>query len=115
MVPKSSTPRARQLRRETTDAEALLWSRVRAHRLDGVKFKRQVPIGPYFVDFAAIDAKLIVEVDGGQHADRTVADTARTRLLEQKGVQVLRFWNHDVLANIEGVLRVVRDALKETE
>jgi very-short-patch-repair endonuclease len=95
---------ARALRRRMTEAEKLMWSKLRGRRFDGVKFKRQKPIAGYIVDFVALDLKLIVEIDGGQHAERVAADAARTRLLEAAGYHVLRFWNHDVLGNIDGVL-----------
>ena len=95
---------ARALRRRMTDAEKLMWSKLRGRRFDGVKFKRQKPIAGYIVDFVALDLKLIVEIDGGQHAERIEADAVRTRALEEAGYNVVRFWNHDVLRNIEGVL-----------
>jgi very-short-patch-repair endonuclease len=99
--------RARALRRQMTDAEKLMWSKLRGRRFDRVKFKRQKPIAGYIVDFVALDLKLIVEIDGGQHAQRIAADTARTGALEQAGYHVVRFWNHDVLGNIEGVLEAL--------
>jgi very-short-patch-repair endonuclease len=95
---------ARGLRRRMTEAEKVMWSKLRDRRLDGVKFKRQVPIAGYIVDFAALDMKLIVEIDGGQHAERAAEDAVRTKLLEESGYHVVRFWNHDVLGNIQGVL-----------
>src|SRR5690242_7416084 len=90
-----------------TDAEKLMWSKLRGRRFDGVKFKRQKPIAGYIVDFVALDHKLIVEIDGGQHAERSGADAVRTRVLEESGYHVVRFWNHDVLDNIEGVLEAL--------
>ena len=93
---------ARALRRQMTEAEKVMWSKLRDRRLDGVKFKRQKPIAGYIVDFVALDLKLVVEIDGGQHAERVEEDAART--LEESGYHVVRFWNHDVLRNIEGVL-----------
>ena len=98
---------ARALRRAMTEAEKLMWSKIRDRRLDGVKFKRQKPIAGYIVDFVALDLKLIVEIDGGQHAERAAEDAARTKVLEQSGYHVVRFWNHDVLGNIEGVLEAL--------
>ena len=95
---------ARALRRQMTEAEKVMWSKLRDRRLDGVKFKRQKPIAGYIVDFVALDLKLIVEIDGGQHAERAEEDAARTKVLEESGYHVVRFWNHDVLRNIEGVL-----------
>ena len=98
---------ARALRRRMTEAEKLMWSKLRGRRFDGIKFKRQKPIAGYIVDFVALDSKLIVEIDGGQHAERAAADAARTRVLEEAGYHVVRFWNHDVLRNIDGVLEAL--------
>ncbi len=95
---------ARTLRSRSTDAEKRLWERVRARRLDGLKFKRQVPVGDYIADFVCSDAKLIVELDGGHHAEHAQADADRTRNLEAAGFLVLRFWNNDIMARIELVL-----------
>ena len=94
-----------------TDAERILWFRLRGRRLAGWKFKRQVPIDRFIVDFVCADAKLIVELDGGQHAVRTRQDEERTRTLEAMGYLVLRFWNNDVLGNIEGVLVTIQAEL----
>ncbi|MFN0039048.1 MAG: DUF559 domain-containing protein [Burkholderiales bacterium] len=102
---------AKCLRREMTDAERVLWREVRAHRFAGFKFKRQEPLGLYVVDFVCYQARLIVELDGGQHAQQQEADAQRTRLLESRGFRVLRFWNHDVLKNIEGVMNEIEKSL----
>jgi very-short-patch-repair endonuclease len=106
---RMASPRARALRRTPTDAEARLWARLRRKQLDGVRFRRQHPLGPYVVDCFCAEAKLIIEVDGGQHAQDT--DT-RTRWLEGRGYRVVRFWNNDVLANTEGMLLVILEALR---
>jgi very-short-patch-repair endonuclease len=90
-----------------TDAEKLMWSNLRDRRFQGIKFKRQKPIAGYIVDFVALDLKLIIEIDGGQHAERMAADAVRTRRLEESGYHVVRFWNHDVLGNLEGVLEAL--------
>jgi very-short-patch-repair endonuclease len=103
---------ARALRKRSTDAEKLLWSRLRGRRFDGIKFKRQVPIGSYIADFVALDLKLIIELDGGQHAQRAEQDAERTRILEQWGYHVVRFWNNDVLGNIDGVLETIMQELQ---
>jgi len=95
---------ARHLRRESTDAERLLWFHLRDRRL-GVKFRRQQPLGPYIVDFLSVEARLIVELDGSQHQQAVDAD--RTRFLERRGFRVLRFWNHDALVRTESVLDVI--------
>ena len=98
---------ARALRSQMTEAEKIMWSKLRDRRLDGVKFKRQKPIAGYIVDFVALDLKLIVEIDGGQHAERAEEDAARTRNTRRSGYHVVRFWNHDVLGNIDGVLEAL--------
>ncbi len=95
---------ARKLRVDQTEAEARLWLKLRGRRLVDAKFRRQTPIGHYIVDFMCFEAKLIVELDGGQHAVNSVADDERTAWLEGQGFRVLRFWNNDVLDNIEGVV-----------
>ena len=107
-----TTPRARNLRRDSTDAERAFWNRVRAKRLSGYKFRRQVPIGPYIVDFVCPVAKLVVELDGGQHQEQTAADHERTQWLESEGYRVLRVWNRDVLGNTSGVLEAVLAELR---
>ena len=94
---------ARNMRAAPTDAEAILWRQLRAHRFAGFKFKRQQPIGNYIVDFVCFEAKVIIEVDGGQH-NGSDADMERDAWLESQGFLVLRFWNNDVLRNLDGVL-----------
>jgi len=108
-----ASPVARRLRKTSTDAEIRLWSKLRRKQLEGFRFRRQHPMGAYVVDFFCADARLVVEVDGGQHADRVAHDDARTRWLEERGYRVLRFWNNEVLANTEGVLLTIREALHE--
>lgn len=103
--------RARALRREQTDAEAKLWWRLRAGKLPGYWFKRQVPLGPYIVDFACLKAGLLVEVDGGQHADQVERDDRRTTWLESQGFRLLRFWNHQVLLETDDVVETIWIAL----
>jgi very-short-patch-repair endonuclease len=102
---------ARTLRKRSTEAEKLLWSRLRGRRFEGIKFKRQAPIANYVVDFVALDLKLIIEVDGGQHDMRATQDAERTRILEEWGYHVVRFWNNDVLGNIDGVLEAILQEL----
>jgi very-short-patch-repair endonuclease len=102
---------ARKLRASPSDAEIRLWSRLRRRQLDGFRFRRQQPIGPYVVDFFCPEARLIVEADGGQHVD-SKTDELRTRWLEARGYRVIRFWNNDVLANTEGVLLRILEALR---
>src|SRR5579863_8269125 len=102
---------ARQLRRDQTDAEARLWYRVRERRLEGFRFRRQFPIGNFMVDFCCGEQWLVVEVDGGQHMEREAADRSRSQLIEARGYRVLRFWNSDVLSNLDGVLEQILAAL----
>lgn len=107
--------RAKELRRNTTDAESKLWSLLRAHRAAGVHFHRQHAIGNYIVDFCAARKKLIIEVDGGHHRDQLDYDQERTTFLESKGYRVLRFWNHDVLKNIESVMQEIIHVLDKDD
>ena len=102
---------ARQLRASQTEAENRLWSYLRDRRFQGAKFRRQVPIGPYVVDFLCVSAALVVEVDGGQHSEQVAHDESRTRFLEARGYRVVRFWNNDVMGNIGGVMEVIAMAL----
>ena len=104
---------ARRLRQKQTDAERLLWFRLRDRRLVGWKFKRQVPIDRFIVDFFCPDAKLILEIDGGQHDERRARDENRTAILESKGYLVLRFWNNDVIGNMEGVLEEILNTIAQ--
>jgi very-short-patch-repair endonuclease len=107
-----SVDRARDLRRNATDAEKHLRRALR-EAFPAAKFRHQVPFGPYFADFLSFGAKLIVEVDGGQHGEATTYDAARTRFLESQGYRVLRFWNNDVLANTDGVIAQISLSLQE--
>ena len=102
---------AKSLRKNQTDVERRLWYALRNRQLSGYKFRRQHPISPYVVDFVCLEYKLVVEVDGGQHADAVTQDTARTVFLEGLGYRVLRFWNNEVLENLEGMLTVILAAL----
>ena len=109
-----SRSRARQLRKNPTDAERLLWQKLRFWQVDGRKFRRQQPLGGYIVDFVCLERRLIVELDGGQHADRNAYDKKRDDWLRSQGFVILRFWNHDVLNNIDGVMEQILDSLKNT-
>ena len=119
MTEKRSTPkimrRAGELRLIPTPAEAKLWSRLRAHRLGGVGFRRQHAIGNYITDFCAPSKMLIVELDGSQHLEQGEYDKERSAFLKLKGYRVLRFWNNDVMKDIDSVLTVIWEALKEQE
>ena len=110
MPDKILTPVARKLRRGATEAEALLWQRLRARQIEGAKFVRQAPIDRYVADFACRGAMLVIELDGGQHAENE-ADVTRTAVLENFGFKVIRFLNNDVLENMEGVLEAIRAEL----
>ena len=113
--PPRSTPKIRtraiELRKEPTPAEAKLWSRIRNDRL-GVNFRRQHAIGNFIPDFVCIEKKLIIELDGSQHLEQEEYDEERTKYLESQGYKVIRFWNHDVMNNIDSVLSVIWEALK---
>jgi very-short-patch-repair endonuclease len=104
-----SRSQAKVLRANMTEAERRLWYFLRAHRFAGMKFRRQVSIGRYVIDFASLKRNLIIEVDGGQHAG-SESDKQRTRWLEDQGFRVLRFWNNEVLGNIGGVLEAIMTA-----
>jgi len=103
--------RAHALRADHTEAEALLWNRLRDRCLAGAKFRRQHPTGPYIVDFCCVERRLIVEVDGGQHSEADNGDEKRSAYLASFGFKVLRFWNTDVLSDIEGVLGQIPEYL----
>ncbi|MFO0991500.1 MAG: DUF559 domain-containing protein [Hyphomicrobiales bacterium] len=103
---------ARRLRRDQTSAEALLWSRLGNRQLCGRKFRRQVPILNYIADFISTDARLIIELDGGQHAERKVEDGARTREVEAAGYIVVRFWNREAFDNLDGVPETIRSLIE---
>jgi very-short-patch-repair endonuclease len=103
--------RAQTLRRDMTDAERKLWTILRDSSVDGFAFRRQVPIGPFIADFVCHKAKLIIEVDGGQHDLDSIREATRAEFLEREGYQVLRFWNNEVLSNLEGVHMVISTAL----
>jgi very-short-patch-repair endonuclease len=107
--------RAAEFRRNQTEAEARLWTYLRAHRANGAHFRRQHAIGNFVVDFCAPRKKLIIEVDGGQHLEQEEYDTERTQFLEAQGYKVLRFWNNEILKDIEAVMAVILDALEGGE
>jgi very-short-patch-repair endonuclease len=99
---------AKRLRANMTDAERRLWSKLRRKQMNGRRFRNQVSIGPYIADFAFLEIRLIIEADGGQHSIDKADDEIRTRWLESEGYRVLRFWNNDILQNLEGVLESIR-------
>ena len=119
MPPKRSTPkilhRAAELRNQTTPAEKKLWAHLGLMRQDGIHFRRQHAIDSFITDFCAPRRKLIVELDGSQHLEQQEYDQERTKFLEARGYRVLRFWNRDVMKNIDDVLKVIWNVLKEQE
>jgi very-short-patch-repair endonuclease len=105
--------RAGELRKEPTEAEAKLWSRLRTIETKGTHFRRQHAIGPYIVDFCTVRPKLVIEVDGSQHLEQEEYDCERTEFLESRGYLVLRFWNNEVLSDVDMVVGVILEKLEE--
>jgi very-short-patch-repair endonuclease len=116
MPPKQELTRdtARRLRSDQTNAENRLWSRLRARQLEGFKFRRQHSIGPFVADFFCLEAKLVIELDGSQHADQSNQDEHRTEFIRDAGYRVLRIWNQEVIAEIDEVLQRIADALEQS-
>ncbi len=108
-----SIDRARELRRNETEAERRLWRAIRDRQLSGAKFRRQVPLASYVADLACFESRLIIEIDGGQHADHRAYDEQRSRTLIAQGYRVLRFWNNEIMENLDGVLETIQTALKK--
>jgi very-short-patch-repair endonuclease len=104
---KEMLDRARVLRQQASEAENALWKQLRGRRLSGFKFRRQVVIENYIVDFVCLEAWLVIEADGGQHMEQKKYDERRSRFLESKGFKLLRFWNHEILAELNSVLEQV--------
>lgn len=102
---------AKMLRLRSTEAEKVLWQKLRDRQLEGCKFRRQQPIGPYMVDFVNFEKGIIIELDGGQHATDIESDTEREAWLRGEGFQIIRFWNNDVFQNLEGVMETIRRKL----
>jgi len=107
------TERARTLRKNLTDAEKYLWKHLRMNQLDNLRFRRQAPIDQYVVDFICFEKRLIIEADGGQHND-SESDRIRDSYLKEQGFRVMRFWNHDILSNVQGVLEMIRASCQDT-
>lgn len=105
------TAKARALRNNATDAERALWQAISARKVSGIRFNRQVPIGPFICDFVARSVSLVIEVDGGQHNE--AIDAERTRYIEAQGFRVIRFWNNEVLGNIEGVIEEIERVIAD--
>ena len=109
------TKNARALRKNMTDVELLLWHKIRSRQLQNIRFRRQHPIGRYIVDFICLETKLIIELDGGQHADQKSYDTMRDTWLSQQGFKILRFWNNDILENMDGVIEFISQHLPPSQ
>jgi very-short-patch-repair endonuclease len=109
--PDGAAARVRNLRQNMTEAETRVWRVLRAHRIDGRKFRRQVPIGRYIADFVCHEARLVVEIDGGQHDLSSPRESERSGFLQSQGYRILRFWNNEVLANPEGVYEMIVNEL----
>ena len=105
--------RARQLRNHPTEAESLLWQHLRRSQILGRKFRRQEPIGLYIVDFACFDPMVVIEIDGSQHSECMAYDAERSAYLERRGFKVIRFWNHEVLAQTDRVREVIGQRVEE--
>jgi very-short-patch-repair endonuclease len=110
-VSKRPTARSRELRLNATEAERRLWARLSARQVAGTRFNRQFPIGPFICDFVSRTAKLIIELDGGQHASQAESDARRTAYLKSMGCRIIRFWNNDVLENTDGVVQAIERVL----
>jgi len=108
-----NTRRARDLRQQATPAEIKLWQSLSKNQLDGFKFSRQIPIGPYFADFVCRSAKLVVEIDGPSHDVQVEYDCVRTEWIEAQGYRLIRFTNGDVMQNLEGVLVMIGEVLTD--
>ena len=108
-------PRARELRKNLTDAEGKLWAHLRLRQIEGHKFRRQRPIGPYIVDFVCLEQRLVIEVDGSQHMQRASVDARRDAWLASVGFRVLRFWDNQVLDEMDAVTEVIAAALRVSE
>ena len=104
--------KARELRGQMTEAESLLWLRLKGRRFQGFKFRRQRPLGPYILDFVCLEAGLVIEIDGGQHSAQQTYDQARTALIETQGLTVIRFWNHEVMNETPAVLEKIWQTLQ---
>ena len=106
-MPELILKRAQDLRKKMTEAEKTLWAKLRCRQFEGLRFRRQVPLGNYIVDFACFEPKIIIELDGSQHMNQVDYDEERTKYLEQLGYKVLRFWNNQILREIDTVLQVI--------
>lgn len=113
-IPPIRTARARSLRSNMTDVERRLWMALKGKQIAGCRFRRQHPIGAYVADFACVEKMLVIELDGSQHQNQEAYDEDRSRYLNQQGWQVVRFWNNEVLENLDGVLEAILEKLEST-
>jgi len=104
--------KARELRGRMTEAEAMLWQHFKGRRFQGFKFRRQRALGPYILDFVCLEVGLVIEIDGGQHAEQQDYDQSRTALIESQGLTVIRFWNHEVMNETPAVLEKIWQTLQ---
>jgi very-short-patch-repair endonuclease len=104
--------KAQELRRNPTEAERKLWQHLRLRQIEGCKFRRQQPLGSYIVDFVCLEKRIVIEVDGGQHNAQMIYDRQRTAWIEEQGFRVLRFWDNEVMQNIEAVKEAIWQALE---
>jgi very-short-patch-repair endonuclease len=113
MAKPSLSSRPQELRHAETEAEQIIWSWLRTKKLNGVKFRRQEPIGKYIVDFVSFEKKLIIEIDGGQHSleENRINDIVRTEWLQSQGFRLIRFWNNEVSSNLDGVITRIKESL----
>ena len=114
-MPLNPTETAKSLRKSSTDAERLLWRYLKAKRMNGLKFRRQEPIGRFIVDFVCYEKKLIIEADGSQHVLEKGKDEARTQWLNAQGFKVMRFWNNEIMTNIDGVMERIKSECSQAD
>ncbi len=114
-ISPGKTHNSRELRKNMTHVERLIWHKIRARQLQGVRFRRQYPIGRYIVDFICLEQHLIIELDGGQHAEQQNYDTDRDIWLTRQGFKVLRFWNNEVLENMDGIVQIISKYLPPSQ
>jgi very-short-patch-repair endonuclease len=112
---KTGYARALALRKEPSLAERRLWKHLQLGQFKDIHFRKQHAIGPFVIDFCAIKEKLVIEVDGGQHIDQEIHDNERSEFLKSKGYKVIRFWNNEVMNDIEGVMRSIEDEIKNDD
>ncbi len=113
MNSKLKTQQARHLRKNMTDAERKIWHSIKGKKIKNHRFRRQHPIGPYIVDFVCLENRIVIEIDGGQHAWQKETDEKRTKWLESEGYRVIRFWNNQIMNEFNGVIQILWNMLEE--